>query len=248
MAFEAHRYFDLEEWLLDSAPDLAPILKKLKTVPPVPPKHDESEGQRQQKYISLLSGCLTNYEICLAGKDIDMRRYFEHAMRNTSNSDHAKEDHYGTEIGGAWNVENFIIRSGIVLNLGALEEFERGVLRILCARVALPKKAARKQKLFYPRLNDYLQTSPAWEKAEKARTTQTVGGRRALFEKYDIDSNSNDEWNVRIKKMRQDRNTIAHGNQALRHPFKDFIQLHYDLFHFVRFISVQTHLIHRIAL
>ncbi len=251
MVFKAMRYFKFEEWLSISAPALLPALIDLKSSGGARDlflEHDQRDGPLVQNYAMLLNCCLLNYEAVEAADKTAMQTFVTESYKSTSVSGHPAEDYHGTDLGGEWDILGFIIRGGIVLSLGALEEFERGTLRILCSWEDEGKKRSTTTKLIYPRLADYKKSSSSWEAAERGRTTQTVSGRHSMLRRFGIDADPKVDWNTRIRQMRTDRNTIAHGQQALSHPFQSFLQLHYDIFTAVCDISRQSKLTCGIAL
>jgi hypothetical protein len=78
--------------------------------------------------------------------------------------------------------------------------------------------------------------------------TLTVAGRHSIFKRYYIDADVKADWNLRIQKMRKDRNKIAHGEEALSHSFQAFLQLHYDVFRAIRHLSNEIRLMQAINL
>jgi hypothetical protein len=245
MIFNAMRSFKSEDWLSESAPVLLPALRGLKSRGDVHDlflEHDERDGRLVQNYAMLLNYCLMNHEAIVAAEEAAMQTFVTESYKSTSGSDHPAEDYHGTDLGGEWDIPGFIIRSGVVLSLGALEEFERGTLRILCSWKDSRRNGVVAAKLIYPRLADYKRSSPGWEAAERARKTETVGGRHSMMRRFGIDADLRTEWNARIRQMRTDRNTIAHGKQAISHPLQSFLQLHYDIFAAVCDISRQSKL------
>jgi len=156
-----------------------------------------------------------------------MKLYAGHSQISSSTSPHAREDNAGTNLGGAWNTEQFVLRGAIILTLGGLEEYERGVLRILFANINKGWKA--RSEPFVPRLADFRFSSQQWQKLEKERKTYTYAQRSKLFEKFDV-TRPDTEWRARLDQTCRNRNRIAHGYEPVSVSLMTFLQLHYDVF------------------
>lgn len=248
MIFKSMRKFNFEEWLRDAAPLLVSAFHECNFPDDMYTSHEDNSVSLAQNYAMMLSTCLEAHESISAERDRLMNEYCIDALRSTSASDHADEDDYGTELGGEWDPEAFVIRGAIILTLGVLEEFERGVLRILFNHGEKPRATDSQKMIFTPRLSDYSKGSSEWTRAEKSRMIHSVAGRHSLLKQFSITADPPTEWYVRLRKMRTDRNTIAHGIASLIHSFQAFLHLHYDVYRAVRHISTEATVAQRIAL
>ena len=238
MTFKAMMVFDLREWLNESAPKLVGFADQMQLGDDICLKHANTDGIMVQNYAMALNSAIMAFD---ASQNSDWgRAYFIDSIRSTSAGDHAGEDYYGTDLGGEWDIPNFIIRSGIILLLGALEEFERGTLRILCKKLGDPDSPNAFNELFIPRLADYQGTSERYENLERSRALQTVSRRHRELRQYGIDADADTEWNRLIGRLRRSRNTIAHGEAALVHPFQDFLDLNYSIYRATSDIAEQA--------
>ena len=237
MIFKARLQFDLKEWLEESAPDLIHCIPDLSEADLYLSHYDDTENIAQN-YSIVLNSTLTLYEQSMSYED-DMKDYFIESERPTSRSDHRDEDDYGTELGGKWDVIGFVIRSGIVFTLAVLEEFERGLLRILVLHGHhSAEKNKQNKKLFIPRLKDYLKESSEWRKIRKR--AYTVFGRQKLLKSYAINPCPKVDWVDRINGIRSKRNEIAHGFNAPHLKFIDFLNLHYDVYRAMNYYSQEA--------
>lgn len=243
MVFQAHRHFDFGHWVQDSAPLLASTLDGIECGDSLYLKHGDSSASMVQNYAMLLNVVLMAYERTAASRDPAMRVYKHESTKSTSMSDHADEDDYGTELGGGWDCEAFVIRSGILLSFGVLEEFERGTLRILYNYCGSPP-GKKLEQIVTPRLADYKAVNDDWKRAESQRRTACVSGRHSLLRDFGIDADPATDWYARLRGMRTDRNTIAHGFAALTHPFQTYLALHYDIFRYINHLAQEV-LAHR---
>ena len=239
MVFKAMPAFDLQVWLNESAPKLVGFAEQMELEDnEIYLKHDSTGDTLVQNYAMALNSIIMGFD---ASQESDWgRAYFADSIQSTSASDHADEDYYGSELGGHWDIPNFIIRGGIILLLGALEEFERGTLRILCKKLGDPDSPSVCDELSYPRLADYQGTSERYECLERSRALLSVSRRHQELRKYGIDADADREWNRLIRRLRESRNKIAHGTAALVHPFQDFLDLNYSIYHAARDISQQS--------
>jgi hypothetical protein len=244
MTFKSMRRFDFRQWLEESAPRLLPAFDYA-TFGGLYVSHDHTDGPIEQNYAMIFNTCLLRFETLSADSDDEMKEWLRHSLKSSSASDHADEDYFGSELGGEWDPIGFIIRSGVILTLGVIEEFERGVLRILSSQVSQPSRLPTGLN-FMPRLADYRRRPPAWKKL--AGKAQTVRGRRELFSQFGISIETNAPWSDRLRAIRSDRNSIVHGAQALSPTFDVFLQLHYDVFAAMRHISSEILRSQRIVL
>lgn len=246
MVFKSMPQYDFIEWLHNSAPKMVSFVHESWEDGSLYFRHDESRRTHVQNYAMLINLCLVAYEAEISARDASIAAYRANDMISTSQSDHADEDRYGTELGGSWDVEGFIIRSGIVLTFGAIEEFERGVIRVL---LSLGKQGQRREgPSITARLKDFNARTSEWVALEKTRKTYSVKGRHEVLSSFGLNVDIDTEWNRRLKRMRDDRNQIAHGFKALSHPFETFVSLHYDCFAAVREIARQAKEIQNIVL
>ena len=248
MIFKSMRKFNFQEWLHDSAPLLVSAFHHCDFTDDMYTSHGDDSASLIQNYAMMLNICLDAHENNSADRDLVMKEYCKDALRSTSASDHADEDYHGTELGGEWDPKAFVIRGAIILTLGALEEFERGVLRILFNHGEKSRATDSPKRIFTPRLSDYKQASLEWTRAEKSRKTHSVAERHSLLKQFSIIADPPAEWCRRLRTMRTDRNTIAHGIASLSHPFQVFLQLHYDVYRAVRHISTEAMAAQRIDL
>lgn len=237
MVFKAMRMFDFKEWAATSAPSLAPFIADCSSEGTLYARHGDNSAPLVQNYAMLLNSCTMSLEASAANGDPEMKEYWIESIKSSSASDHSEEDYYGSAHGGEWDVTGFIIRSGIVLTLGALEEFERGLLRILVVHGTKPRAISGRTELFRPRLKNFVHISPEWEKIEKSKKTYALPGRHSLLKEYSIDPTPSTEWNKRLSDIRKDRNQIAHGREALTFPLERFLLLHYDVYRAMRHLG-----------
>jgi hypothetical protein len=248
MIFKACRKFDLTEWLAASAP----ILRDHVTDNPEEPRlclsHGDANSPLGQNYALLLNAAIFSLDYSRRSESEWGRAYFDDETRSSSGGEHHEEDYYGTDLGGDWDIPNFIVRSGIVLLLGALEEFERGTLRILTKTVPNPCSQSASRDVVFPRLADYQHQSQAYAQLVRNRRLISVKGRHQELARYGIILDAQAEWNQTIQTMRKSRNTIAHGVAALAHPFQDYLRLHYAVYRSAAEIADQVKSKHYIAL
>lgn len=241
MIAKASLRFDMREWLKEQAPLL---VEHLSDKDNLCQHHDSKSKTLIQNYSMLLSVCLSRYESELAN-DPAMNDYFLQSNCSTLASDHAVEDHHGTDLGGGWGIAGFVLRSSIVLTLSVIEEFERGVIRILANHGSTTVPVTRSHE-FIPRLKDYREQSDASNKA--AKSTHATSGRQRLLRKYGVDPSPPDAWMLRLTEMRRQRNQIAHGDYAPPVTLGMFLQLHYDVWRSVHHLSQQVRQVQRIVL
>lgn len=242
MIAKARLTFDLREWLAAQAPTLLEHL-------PSPSgdlyeRHDERSKNLTQNYSMLLNVCLLQYESSIKD-DPDLCDYVIQSLRSSSASDHAAEDYYGSDLGGAWDIDGFVLRSSIVLTLSVLEEFERGVIRLLTRHGSTDLPVVR-SRAFVPRLKDYNESSPKWKKLQ--RSTHTVRGRYKIFRQYAIDPSPDVPWMSRLIEIRKYRNKIAHGIGAPDVKLSTFFNVHYDVWRAVGHLSREVEMAQQIIL
>lgn len=233
MIFKSMRIFNMIEWANKSMPEIVPFLKKYESDELLYLSHNSDDTIGVQNYAMLLNTCLEDYE--LSHEEDEINEYFWQSMKSTSLSDHSDEDYYGTELGGEWDIESFIIRSGIVLTIGVLEEFERGVIKILTIHGTKRGAKPTNRSIIKPRLHDFTSTSEKWKKVEKK--THTIRGRRTLLREYDINANPGTEWNIRLSEIRNERHKIVHGVKVPQVTFRQFLILHYDIYKAIKHLA-----------
>ncbi|OGW28390.1 MAG: hypothetical protein A2X56_00060 [Nitrospirae bacterium GWC2_57_13] len=234
--------FDIREWLAVQAPILLEHLPE--KCDALYEHHDDKLKNLTQNYSMLLNVSLLQYESSIKD-DSDLRDYFLQSLRSSSASDHAAEDYFGSNLGGAWDIDGFVVRSSIILTLSVSEEFERGVIRILASHGSTTLPLARSQA-FVPRLKDYNEASPIWEKLR--RSTQTVQGRHKILRQYGIDPSPDVSWMFRLIEIRKRRNEIAHGIGAPEVTLDTFLNVHYDVWRSVAHLSREVEAVQRIIL
>lgn len=227
-----------KSWLRESAPELLPVYEDELDSNFYPTQH---ENQDVKNYARTLFWIVKRFEE--EHPDKLMKTYASHSQISSSASPHAREDYAGTNLGGAWNAEQFVLRGAIILTLGGLEEYERGVLRILFANRNKEWKA--QSEIFAPRLADFRFSSQQWQKLEKQRKTYTYAQRSKLFEKFDI-KRPDTEWRARLDQTCRNRNRIAHGYEPVSVSLMTFLQLHYDAFAAMYDISKKVLDVHNI--
>jgi hypothetical protein len=236
MMAKARLSFDLREWLGEQAPFLIEHLPNITEAEWAYESHQENTNVLGQNYSLLINSALYGYESTLVD-DPDMQSYFEESHVSSSISDHAAEDYYGSDLAGAWDLEGFIVRSSIVLTLSVLEEFERGVIRILSNFGSTEPALVRKERLI-PRLEDYKSLSPEWERLK--RSMHTISGRHRALRQYCIEPTPNEPWLHRLVDVRKHRNDIAHGIGAPAMELGKFISIHYDVWRAICHISTEA--------
>jgi hypothetical protein len=220
---ETRLHFTLKEWVRGQAQMLVPYLPLLDEVKT---SHDE---RTSIGYGSSLHSLFTTY----AQEDRSntaLGAYWREEAKRTSESEHLDEDLFGSEIGGGWDIEAFITRAGIVLTLGAREEFERGVLRMLFAsKEPLKPEAIVRVGTIRPGWEDFILATKEWK--EKEGQARTCSARRKLFHKFEIESlPDGSEWVDRLESAWSDRNLIVHGSKPVQFSFSRFLDVHLDVF------------------
>lgn len=233
-AFAARREFSFEEWLKQFAPELQTAYENIKFSEDSALKHHQRD---ERNYAITLNTIVDVFEHM--NPDPEMRSYFMESMKSSSSSDHANEDYFGSELGGKWDPEAFILRGAIILTLGALEGFERGVIRILTGSPIVSSNTINKPGVFKPCLADFQYESPEWIKLDKSRKTFTSRGRAEILERFGI-KRSIDDWASRLDIAWRYRNKIAHGYEAVEISFWRFLQVHYDVFRAMRNLAKQS--------
>ncbi|WP_145959470.1 hypothetical protein [Vibrio penaeicida] len=219
------KHFDFAEWVREQFPDAEFILDQDYF------SKSKFDGGREPKINFLLHAAIDVYESY--SKDIDITQMAHESMVCSSFSDHYDEDCHGSELGGYWTHDQFIIRSGIVASLGALEELERGVLRILYAA---------KDGVLYnyptPRLQDFKYGSETWETVK--RQANSVDRRRKLFKSFGVKSSVNEHWYSKLSEYRSLRHIFAHGVGAPEVRFQDFIYCQHYAYKNMRHIASEV--------
>lgn len=223
--------FDIREWLAVQAPVLAQHLPE--SAEHLYERHGNDRGSLVQNYAMLLNVALFSYEHSLCD-DADLSDYLSHSIKSTSASDHSSEDHYGSDLGGSWDIDGFVLRSSVVLTLSVLEEFERGAIRLLGLRGSSPPAEIPMEE-FVPRLADYKCTSPTWEKVR--HSVHSTRKRHDILRRYGIEPAPPQDWSGRLAHIRRHRNDIAHGAGAPKVTLTAFLDLHYDVWRAVCHIS-----------
>ena len=248
MIFKACREFNLTEWLATAAPDLQEHVTQDLEKSGLYLSHGDANSPFGQNYALLLNSAIFSLDYSRRSESDWGGAYFADSIRSSSGSDHRDEDYYGTDLGGEWDIPNFIVRSGIILLLGVIEEFERGTLRVLTKALPNPCHQSPAREVLFPRLADYQHESKAYATLERSKVLQSVSGRHRELGRYGIILDKRAEWNQTIQAMRKSRNTIAHGVAALSHPFQDYLNLHYAVYRSSREIAEQVMKNHYISL
>lgn len=230
--FGSQRAFSVREWITRSAPQLCSACESLDH-PNDMLSHCELSPRN---YALTINSLLMAYEA--ENDDPDIRTYFRHAMKSSSMSDHALEDDEGTNLGGGWDPENFVIRGGIVMTLAALEEYERGVIRVLTAIPESNPVASASKSSFNPRLKEFRYESNEWKRLEQQKKIITAKGRSRIFERYGI-VKPDTIWRTRLDLAWKDRNRFAHGYEAVEVSFGRFLEIYYDVFRAMLDLSKQ---------
>ncbi len=225
------RIFDFRDWLNEQAPELVDTFDSIDGLDDIP---SHFEHARTWHYALLLNTVLTFYESRSADPAIQFR--FAHSMVSTSCSDHADEDDAGADHGGSWDADPFPFRAGIIMTLGALEEYERGVLRILTGLQHAGKSYMGESAPLRPRLAEFRASNPIWEDLERRRKTFTPRSRMRIFESFGIHK-PNTKWRHRLDHSWRDRNEIAHGLSPVNVTLSMFLQTHYDSLTAMRWLS-----------
>ena len=159
-------------------------------------------------------------------KEPQFADYLRESLVPSWYSDHEAEDDFGANKAGAWDSKGFVLRSGIVLTLGAQEDFEKSIIRILLNnQSSIPFKP---QNLFKPTLGDYLKETGVWKRREQE--TWKCEGRRNLLKELGLAKPDNQSWYKRLNTARNDRNHIAHGYCSIDVTLTRFLEIHYDVF------------------
>jgi hypothetical protein len=218
------RVFDFRAWLREQAPQLVEILDVSAQDDDIPTKFT---NDRFWHYSMLLNTLLRTYEE--RSRDPIINAVLRHSRVSTSMSDHSEEDYAGADQGGSWDAEPFAFRAGIIMTLGALEEFERGVLRILTNMTHENKSYIMQARPFRPRLADFRRTNPLWEKLDSEGKTHFRNARIKLLRKYKIEL-PQEAWRARLDKAWKARNEIAHGFGPVNATLGMYLHTYYDAF------------------
>lgn len=225
------RRFDFREWLAEQAPELIDSYESVNGLDAFP---SSFEHDRSWHYAILLNTVLMAHES--RSTDDGVRYQFAHSMVSTSQSDHAEEDHAGADRGGSWDADPFPFRAGIIMTLGALEDFERGAIRILTGLQHAGSSYIDSLEPFTPRLSDFEATNPIYDELDRKRKTFTSGGRLRILKRFGI-KESKDSWRTRLDNSWRDRNQIAHGLYPVNVTLSMFLQTHYDVLSAMRWLS-----------
>jgi hypothetical protein len=223
--------FDFREWLTNQAPHLLGTLDRMQMPADIPLAFD---NERHWHYAILLNSLLHFYEADSPDSSIQAR--YKHSIVSTSLSDHRLEDYAGADKGGAWHPDPFAFRAGIILTLGALEEFERGTLRILTGLRHASMSYSGASEAFRPRLADFEAPNPIWAEYESKKKTFTAAGRMKILGTFGIDR-PNTKWRRRLDRASRRRNQIAHGLVPVKATLAMFLRTHYDAFTAMRWLS-----------
>ncbi|MEN8264947.1 MAG: hypothetical protein ABFR82_15965 [Nitrospirota bacterium] len=240
--------FDIKAWLEDSAPTLLPSFTSCDPGRDYYLTHESQDASVVDNYTAILNMCLSAYEGSSVQHDDEMRNYHNFMSRSTFRPDNIRNEDYKSEMYGEWNVEDFILTGGIMHTICSLEEFERGLIRILCLYGSQPKVEDPSRKILHPNLKDFRRNSPEWEEAENSKRIYSISGRHAMLASYSINAEPDTEWNNRLWSIRTDRNTIARPVNTLRYPFQFFLQIHYDAYRAVQHLANEALTIQRISL
>ncbi|MBT0119881.1 hypothetical protein [Vibrio alginolyticus] len=202
-------HLDFSKWVHDQFPDAKFILEQDYF------SKSKFNGRGDHQINFLLCAAMDVYESY--SKDSDIVSMGRESMVSSSLSKHHEEDSHGSELAGYWEHDQFIIRAGIVASLGALEEFERGALRILYA------EHTEETSMFpMPKLRDFKYECKGW-KAVKNQAN-SVDRRRKLFKKFNVQASANELWYSKLAEYRKLRHVFAHGAGAPAVKFQDFMQ------------------------
>lgn len=228
------RRFSFRSWLEDQAPELLPVLDNVSMPSDIPLTIHREETWH---YAILLNAVLMSYES--ASDDAAIKAHFWHSMKSTSLSDHPDEDYAGADLGGSWDSDPFPFRAGIVITLGALEEFERGTIRILTGIQHQGLDPRSSEEAFKPRLKHFQASNPPWESLEAQRKTFTPRGRTKILKGFGI-QRANTAWQQRLDAAWRDRNKIAHGLEPIKISLSRYLHVHYDAFTAMRHLSSES--------
>lgn len=226
------RQFDFNEWIQEQAPELVPHLDFLNGYDDIPKAFSH---ERSWHYAIILNSLLTAYEN--RSEDPGIQYRFRHSMVSTSMSNHQDEDHAGTDRGGSWNVDPFPFRAGTILTLGALEEFERGTIRILTGLEYSGTDYKDSDEPFLPRLAEFESTNPKFDQLDSEQKTFTRAGRLKILKSFGLTKPSNEDWFTRLQDSYKNRNQLAHGLSPVNVTLSMFLQTHYDVFSAMRWLS-----------
>jgi hypothetical protein len=177
----AKRRFSLRDWLQDQAPELIPYVDRAHVGDDLP---HEFSHDRVCHYAIILNSILVFFE----GESEDpwIRHRFRHSLVSSSQSEHSEEDYAGSAKGGWWSAESFAFQAGIIFTLGAVEEFERSVLRVLTGVQSAGRTYVGETKPYRPRLADFEAVNPIWIEHEQRRRTHTYRERSRLLQDFGI--------------------------------------------------------------
>jgi hypothetical protein len=229
----AKRQFDFRDWLSEQAPELVPVFDSSESWGDIPTSF---KNDRIWHFAIILNTLLMKYES--DSRDSSIVKRFDHSLVSSSASDHADEDYAGSDQGGSWSFDPFAFRAGVILTIGALEEFERGTIRILTGLENRGATNGGSAPPFKPRLSDYQATNPIWNALELKKKTFTPWGRAKVLKKYSIEYPKVD-WRSRLDDAWQNRNLVAHGIQPVDVTLSMFLQTHYDVFEAMNWLSAE---------
>jgi hypothetical protein len=218
----------LAGWVAKEAPRLSPFVR----VPdsPRPPSTSEPGDD------PTLSEVLQNFEFSSLN-DPEMTDYLRESLVSTSMSDHEAEDHFGVSHAGGWSPIQFILRSAVVMTLGATETFERGVIRTFLSYDKSLHNADR------PVLKPDIQTfrnieCSAWRKIEDGTKIRTCKGRREILDSLlGREVPAGEPSFSRLNNAWIDRNDIVHALQPVTISLARFLEVHYDCYYWMRDLS-----------
>jgi len=186
--------------------------------------HGESTIPRYAPQISFAMGECLKTAVC---KESHWQAYLDTQREPTKRTGHENEDVHGTNYAGGWDTDSFILRSGIILTLGSLDDFERGVIRLCLNQHEQPYSEG---DFWEPDLRDFLSYSPASCIFAETAEIQRPNGRKRILKKFGIHFPSNEPWVQRLSNARKNRNQFAHGEELRKLKLSDFVLVHYDAF------------------
>jgi len=232
----------LSEWIYKEEPALAPYLGDHDTAPAM-------GGAGGASPMTLRINTLILTLELEKERDPNFRAYLRNAFIATSQSDHQAEDDFGSERASFWDAKRsdhqaeddsdserfrfwepkrFVLRSGMVFTLGAQDDFEVSIVRVLLNNKDSIR--SQEQRVFRPTLEDFRKETSEWKKRE--RDTHTCKDRRNILEEYGLkkpDERKYD-WAKRLNSAWKDRNAIVHGKRAVNVSLTRFLEIHYDVF------------------
>jgi len=228
--------FSLKDWIQEYEPDLCSHYPKDGDFGSCSTSHKGST----LNYVPALDILISDFEES-GRKDPCMERYVAESGKRTSGSAHFDADILGSQRGGGWSVENFILRSGLMLALGVQEAFERDVIRILDSYVDPSIATGSNRDTIRPTTDDVQTETSSKSKSEDQRRMGKCSDRRRILSEYKVDSRLPEKQAELLLDAWYDRNHLAHGYRIVdvEISLTTFLKVHHHVFFAINHLSDQ---------